>query len=301
MPDLEAVKVDHSSINPEKEFYLDVPAGRTNFHVKGADNCEWGMKDRLSRIFNPKSGNALMLAFDHGQVAGPQTGLERLDVFIPSIAPYIDVLMCTRGALRTCVPPMFNKAIALRYDGGHSIMSTDQNMTHSERLTDIVDAVRLNVSAMAVQVYLGTPDETLSLCNLGETVNEGIRYGIPTLGVVAVGRQMARTPKFFSATTRIIAEYGAQFVKCYYCEDFEKVVAGCPVPIVIAGGKVLPTEQALNMTYRAISDGAHGVDMGRNVFENEDPQAMAQALRKIIHEGATDKEAYEFYLDIKKR
>ena len=297
MADTQGVNV-HNSIDPNKNFHLDVPAGKTNFHCKGSDNYDWGMKDRLARIFNPKSGNTLMLAFDHGYIMGASTGLERLDILIPELAPHVDVLMATRGALRTCVPPMYNKAVALRCTAGSTVLSAD--VTNEIVGTDIEDAIRMNASCMAVQTFMGTEDEKSSLTNLCQTINAGMKYGIPTLGVVAVGKQMARSPQFFSMATRVIAELGAQLVKVYYCEDFEKVTAGCPVPIVIAGGKVLPPDQALTMAYRAIQEGAHGVDMGRNIFQAEDPKAMAQAVAKVVHENYTDKMAYEFYLDTKK-
>ena len=297
MADTQGVNV-HNSIDPNKNFHLDVPAGKTNFHCKGSDNYDWGMKDRLARIFNPKSGNTLMLAFDHGYIMGASTGLERLDILIPELAPHGDVLMATRGALRTCVPPMYNKAVALRCTAGSTVLSAD--VTNEIVGTDIEDAIRMNASCMAVQTFMGTEDEKSSLTNLCQTINAGMKYGIPTLGVVAVGKQMARSPQFFSMATRVIAELGAQLVKVYYCEDFEKVTAGCPVPIVIAGGKVLPPDQALTMAYRAIQEGAHGVDMGRNIFQAEDPKAMAQAVAKVVHENYTDKMAYEFYLDTKK-
>lgn len=286
------------AINPEKDFHLDVAPGRTQFHVKGMDNVDWGMKDRLSRIFSPKSGNTLMLAFDHGYISGASTGLERLDILIPQLAEDIDVFMATRGALRTCVPPMFNKAVALRCTAGSTVLSED--VTSEIIGVDIEDAIRMNASCMAVQTFMGTADEKSSIENLVKTIDAGNRYGIPTLGVVAVGKQMARNPQFFSLASRVIAELGAQIVKCYYCEDFEKVTAGCPVPIVIAGGKKMPVPDALRMAYHAINEGARGVDMGRNIFQAENPKAMAQAVAKIVHENYTDKMAYEFYQDMAK-
>lgn len=293
------VKVVQGAINSEKDFHISVPAGKTNFHVKGMDNVDWGMKDRLSRIFQPKSGNTLMLAFDHGYIMGASTGLERLDILIPSVVEDIDVLMATRGALRTCVPPMYNKAVALRCTAGSTVLSDD--VTDETIGVDIDDAIRMNASCMAVQTFLGTKDEKSSITNLVKTIDAGNRYGIPTLGVVAVGKQMVRNPQFFSLATRVIAELGAQMVKCYYCDDFEKITAGCPVPIVVAGGKKMPENEALTMAYRAICEGAHGMDMGRNIFQATDPKAMAQAVGKVVHEKYSDKEAHEFYLDKKKK
>ncbi len=299
MADVQGVNITHSGIDPKKNFHLDVPAGKTNFQCKGSDNYDWGMKDRLSRIFNPKSGNTLMLAFDHGYIMGASTGLERLDILIPELAEDVDVFMATRGALRSCVPPTYNKAVALRCSAGSTVLSDD--VTNEFVGTDIEDAIRMNASCLAVQTFMGTEDEKSSLRNLCDSINAGMRYGIPTMGVVAVGKQMARNSQFFSMTTRVIAELGAQLVKVYYCEDFEKVTAGCPVPIVIAGGKTLPPNEALDMAYKAIQEGACGVDMGRNIFQAEDPKAMAKAVAMVVHQNSTAAQAHEFYLDTKKK
>ena len=282
-----------------KNYYDDVPAAKHMFHVKGMDNVDWGMKDRLTRIFSPKTGRTVMLAFDHGYIMGSTTGLERMDLVIPTLAPHVDVLMATRGALRTCVPPTFNKGVALRGSAGSSILQDD--VTNEIVAVDIEDAIRMNASCVAIQTFIGSPYERQSVDNLNQTVNAGNRYGIATLGVVAVGKQMERTTRFFLLATRMIAEFGAHIVKTYYCEDFKKVVAACPVPVVIAGGKKLPENEALTLAYRAVSDGACGVDMGRNIFQAEDPVAMTRAIAKVVHEDYTDKRAYEFYLDVKKK
>ena len=220
-----------------------------------------------------------------------------MDILLPELQEDIDVVMATRGAIRTCLPPMFNKPIALRCSAGSTVLSED--VTSETIGVDIEDVIRMNASAMAVQTFLGTKDEKETITNLCRTIDAGIKYGIPTLAVVAVGKQMARSPQFFSLATRVLAELGAQIVKTYYCEDFEKVTSGCPVPIVVAGGKQLPPKEALTLAYRAISEGARGVDMGRNIFQAEDPKAMAKAVAKVIHEKYTDNEAYEFYLDTK--
>lgn len=282
-----------------KEFYEDVPCVRQpSFHVKGMDHADWGMKDRLSRIFRPEDGRTVMLAFDHGYIMGPTSGLERMDIVVPALAPDVDVFMATRGALRTCVPPTFRKGIALRCSAGSSVLKDD--MTDEVIGVDIEDAIRMNASCMAVQTFIGTEGERSSIDNLCRTIDAGNRYGIPTLGVVAVGKQMERTTKFFLLATRMLAEFGAHLVKTYYCEDFKKVVAACSVPIVIAGGKKLPEDEALALAYSAIREGASGVDMGRNIFQAEDPSAMTKAISKVVHDNFTDKEAYEFYLDTKK-
>ncbi len=295
MADLQGVSVSEGGIDNSKNFYLEIPAAKTNFHVKGMDNVEWGMKDRLSKIFNKKSGNTVMLAFDHGYMMGAVSGMERLDIVIPTLAEDIDVFMCTRGALRSCVPPTFNKGVALRCTAGSTVLADD--VIHEVIAVDVEEAIRLNATCMAVQTFIGSSEEKNSLQNLVKTVDAGNRYGMPTLGVVAVGKSMARTPKFFLLATRVLAELGAQIIKTYYCEDFEKITAACPVPIVIAGGKTLPENEALTLAYKAISQGANGVDMGRNIFQANNPSAMAKAVGKVVHEGFTDKQAYEFYLD----
>lgn len=282
-----------------KNYHIGTPQNRPTFNVKGMDNVDWGMKDRLSRIFNPKSGNTLMLAFDHGYMMGSTLGLERLDLTIPELADDIDVFMATRGALRSCVSPTFNKPIALRCSAGSTVASAD--VTKEVIAVDIEDAIRMNASCMAIQTFIGTEEEKSSIQNLVRTIDAGNRYGIPTLGVVAVGKSMARDSRFFLLATRVLAELGAQIIKTYYCDDFEKVTAGCPVPIVIAGGKKLPEDQALELAYNAIQQGANGVDMGRNIFQAEDPKAMAKALRKVVHENYNGSMAYELYMDIKSK
>ncbi len=279
-----------------KNYSLDIPH-TGSFHVKGMDHVDWGMKDRLSRIFNPKTKRTVMLAFDHGYIMGPTSGLERMDIIIPKLAPFVDVFMATRGAIRTCVPPNFNKAVALRCSAGSSVL--DEDMSHEIIGVDVEDAIRINASCMAIQTFIGTKGEKSSIENLCRTVDMGNRYGIPTLGVVAVGKDMERTTKFFLLATRMLSEFGAQIIKSYYCEDFKNVVAACPVPIVVAGGKKLPEKDALHLTYCAIRDGAAGVDMGRNIFQAEDPLAMVLAINKIVHENLNDDLAYEFYLDVK--
>lgn len=281
-----------------KNYHLDSPVKMEGFHVKGMNNVDWGMKNRLSRIFNPESGNTVMLAFDHGYIMGSTAGLERLDIVVPELAPDVDCLMGTRGGLRACVPPSFTNAVALRVTAGSTVASDD--VTHEVIGVDMEDAIRMNASCVAVQTFIGVPNEEKnSIYNLVRTVDAGYRYGVPTLGVVAVGKQMARDTKFFLLATRVIAELGANIIKTYYCEDFEKVVAGCPVPIVVAGGKKVPEKEAMELAYNAISRGARGVDMGRNIFQAEDPKAMIKAVNMIVHQNSNVDTAYEFYLDTK--
>ncbi len=282
---------DESSVS--KDYKLDIPFQNSSFYVKGMDNVDWGMKDRLSKIFNRKSGKTLMLAFDHGYIMGSTSGLKRLDVVVPPLADLVDVLMATRGAIRSCVPPIYNKAIALRCTAGSTVLKDD--MSNGVIGVDIEDAIRINASCLAVQTFIGSENEKSSLNNLVRVIDNGNKYGIPTLGVVAVGKQMERNTKFFLLATRVIAELGAQIIKTYYCEDFEKVVAACPVPIVIAGGKKLPKKEVLELVYNAVSQGAAGVDMGRNIFQAKNPIAITNAISMIVHAKVTAKEAFQYY------
>ena len=268
----------------------------SDFHVKGASNLSWGMKDRLSRIFNPKTGNAVLLAFDHGFIMGPTSGLERIDLTILPLIEYADCLMCTRGILRSVIPPMTNKPVCLRSDAGTSLLTS----LNDNVLIDIEDAVRLNVSAMAVMLAIGEAEhEAKTVANLYKAVDKGTRYGIPVMGVTAVGKDMARDARYFGLASRIAAENGANIVKTYYCEGFEKVAAACPVPVVIAGGKKLPELEALELCYKAVNDGASGVDMGRNVFQSEAPAAMLQAVRAVVHDNMSPNQAFELFNELK--
>ena len=278
------------------DYHLDTSPIDTGFFAKGLGNTDWGMKNRLSRIFSPTSGNTVMLAFDHGYIMGATAGLERLDVTIAPLCGHADVLMGTRGAIRSCIPPSLNKATCLRATHDTSVLFEDMS-TGSGLAFDMEEALRMNASALAIQCFVGGAGERDSLEALCRAADAGYKYGVPILGVTAVGKEMARTPKYFGLASRILAELGASFVKTYYCEDFENVVASCPVPIVIAGGKKLPEAEALEMAYQAIARGAHGVDMGRNVFQSEHPVEMMLAIRKVVHEGFTGREAYEFYLE----
>ena len=289
MADLDGLKVS-------KDYHVDVPfANNEGFYLKGINSLDWGMKKHMANIFNPKSGNTVMFAFDHGYFMGSTSGLERLDLLLPKLAPYVDCFMGTRGAIRTCVAPETAKSIALRVTSGSSMLQDD--LSHEVVAVDIEDAIRMNADCMAVQTFIGADGQLSSIDNLSKVINAGMRYSIPTLGVCAVGKNMARTDKFFKLATRIIAEMGVQIVKTYDCENFEEVAAACPVPIVVAGGKKLAEQDALKLAYNVMSKGAHGVDMGRNIFQSEHPIEMAQAVAKIVHEKFTDKEAWEFFQD----
>jgi 3-hydroxy-5-phosphonooxypentane-2,4-dione thiolase len=278
------------------DYGLGIPVRKHPFFLKGLEHADWGMKDRLSRIFNPKSGHTVMLAFDHGYIMGPTSGLERMDLTITPLIEHADCLMCTRGALRSIVPPTSNKPISLRYSAGTTVL-TDLN---DECILDIEDAIRVNASALAVMVAIGSKFEAVTINNLVRTADLGAKYGIPTLGVTAVGKELVRDARYLSLACRVCAENGATFVKTYFCEpNFEQVTASCPVPIVIAGGKKLAEDKALEFAYQAIQQGAAGVDMGRNVFQAEHPVAMIQAIRAVAHEKRTPKEAFELYTTLK--
>jgi putative autoinducer-2 (AI-2) aldolase len=280
----------------EKDFHLDVPASTAGFFLKGSGSYDWGMQNRLARIFRPETGRTVMLAFDHGYFQGPTTGLERVDVSIAPLGPYADALMLTRGMLRTSIPPSHQGGVVMRASGGPSIL---KDLSNERIAIDVDDAVRMNVHALAVQVFVGGEYETQSVENMTRLVSAGYRYGMPVLGVTAVGKELTRDARYLGLATRMCAELGAQIVKTYYVEEgFERVTAGCPVPIVMAGGKKLPELDALTMAYRAVSEGAAGVDMGRNIFQSDAPAAMIQAVAAVVHGGSSPAEAHEFYREL---
>ena len=282
-----------------KEFYTDVPQATPGFFLKGSGALDWGMQNRLARIFNPKSGRALMLAVDHGYFQGPTTGLERIDLNIVPLLPYADALMLTRGILRTVIPSSFTKAVVLRASGGPSIL---KELSNEKLAVDMEDATRLNVCALAVQVFIGGEYETQSIENMTQLVDLGNQYGIPVLAVTAVGKDMVRDARYFRLACRMCAELGAHFVKSYYIPDgFETVTSSCPVPIVMAGGKKLPELDALTMAYNAVDQGASGVDMGRNIFQSDAPISMIKAVGKVVHEKMKPKEAHQLFKDLKQK
>jgi len=290
MPDIEGIK-------DAKMFHTDKPQSTEGFFLKGSNALDWGMKNRLARIFNPVSGRTVMLAIDHGYFQGPTTGLERVDISILPLVPYADSLMLTRGILRSVVPPAISKSIVLRVSGGTSIL---KELSNEDIAVDIEESIRLNVCAMAVQVFIGGEHEKESIINMTRMVDIGTRYGIPTLAVTAVGKDMARDAQYFRLACRICAELGAHYIKTYYVDkDFETVTASCPVPIVMAGGKKLPELDALTMAYNAIQRGAAGVDMGRNIFQSAAPVAMIKAVRAVVHENETPARALDLYNTLK--
>jgi len=258
---------------------------------------DWGMQNRLSRILQPETGRTVMLAVDHGYFLGPTTGLEDAGKTIEPLLGYADTLMPTRGVLRASVDPNIDIPIVLRVSGGQSIVGpalSDEGITVA-----IEDAIRLNVCGMALSIYVGTEHEHQTLINLTKLVDAGERYGIPVLAVTAVGKDMGRDARYLGLCCRIAAELGAKVVKTYYCDGFEQVVESCPVPVVIAGGKKIPERDALQLSYDAVQSGASGVDMGRNIFQSDDPVAMIQAVRAIVHENVGANDAYELFNSLK--
>ena len=288
---------DTDAVKEAKQFYEHIPVQTPGFFLKGAGSLDWGMKNRLARIFNPETARTVMLAIDHGYFQGPTTGLERVDLSIVPLMPMADALMLTRGMLRTTVPPAITKPIVMRCSGGPSIL---KELSNEELAVDIDDAIRMNVAALTVQVFIGGHYETQSVHNMTRLVDMGLRYGIPTMAVTAVGKELTRDAQYLRLACRICAELGAQIVKTYYCaEGFETVTASCPVPVVMAGGKKLPEIEALTMAYNAINRGAAGVDMGRNIFQSDAPRAMMRAIHGVVHDGLTPKAAHELYLSLK--
>lgn len=255
-------------------------------------SMSWGMKNRLSRIIKPQDGRAVMLAVDHGYFLGPTSGLEEPRKTIEPLLPYADSIMLTRGVLRTSLDPSAEVPVVLRVSGGASIL---KELSNEDITVSMDDALRLNVSAMALSIFVGSEFEKQTLVSLAKLVDEGEKYGVPILAVTAVGKDMARDVRYLGLACRIAAELGAHVVKTYYCDDFEQLIESCPIPVIIAGGKKTPEMEALELTHNAVTHGAVGVDMGRNIFQSDNPVGMICAVRAIVHEKASVKEAYKIY------
>ena len=287
---------DLDDIRDGDNFGLNTPADTDSFYLKGLNSTDWGIKNRMSRIFNRKSGRTVMLAFDHGFLMGPTSGLERIDLSIAPLAEHADCLMGTRGMIRSCIPADNTKPVCLRTDTGTTILT---EMNHNV-LIDEAEAISMNASAMAAMIAVGdAATEASTIANISRLVDIGNKYSIPVMGVTAVGKDMARDARYFSLASRVCAENGASIVKTYYTEGFENVVACTPVPVVIAGGKKLPELEALELAYNAIQCGASGVDMGRNVFQSEAPLAMIKAVAGVVHDGLKPQEALDLYEAVK--
>jgi 3-hydroxy-5-phosphonooxypentane-2,4-dione thiolase len=255
---------------------------------------DWGMKNRISKIIRPYDGRCLMLAVDHGYFLGPTERLEVPKRAIAPLLPYADSLMLTRGVLRTSVDPSSDVPIVLRVSGGTSIIGEDLS---KEAITvSIEEAIRLNVACLALSIFVGSKYEHQTLTNLAKLVDEGEKFGIPVLAVTAVGKEMSRDVRYLGLACRVAAEQGAHIVKTYFCDNFESVAEGCPVPLIVAGGKKLPEAEALILAHDSVTHGAVGVDMGRNIWQSDHPVSMIKAVRAIVHKNADAKEAYGIFL-----
>jgi putative autoinducer-2 (AI-2) aldolase len=255
---------------------------------------EWGIANRLAQLIQ-KDGHILVLPVDHGYFQGPTRKLEEPRKTIEPLLPYADGLFITRGVLRSSVDPDNSKPIILRVSGGTSMVGKD--LANEGITTSMEEAIRLNVSAVGLSIFVGSDYEKESLLNLSQLVNEGERYGIPVMAVTAVGRELEkRDARYLAMACRIAAELGARVVKTYWCEDFDKVSTGCPVPVILAGGPQVDTErEVFDFVYDGIQKGAIGVNLGRNIWQNEHPTAMIQAIRAVVHDNATPQEAEELF------
>ena len=254
---------------------------------------DWGLENRLSRIIKPQDNRALMLAVDHGYFLGPTEKLENPKKVIGPLLKHCDSLMLTRGVQRSSVSATTETPMVLRVSGGSSIIGDD--LSQEDITVSIEDAIRLNASALAMSIFVGSKYEYQTVVNLGKLVNEAQKYGIPVLAVTAVGKELGKDARYLSLACRMAAEQGAHIVKTYYCENFEKVVQSCPVPIIVAGGKKIPERDALQLTYNSIKAGAVGVDIGRNVWQSEHPVAMIKAVRSIVHGNSNVDQAFNLY------
>ncbi len=257
---------------------------------------DWGLQNRINRIIRPDTGRTVMLAIDHGYFLGPNSGLEQPGRTVEPLLPHADSLMLTRGTLRRCIPATNETPIVLRVSGGTSILS---ELSQEGMTVAMEDAIRLNASAVTLSVFVGAEGERTTLLNLARLVDEGERYGIPVLAVTAVGKDMVRDERYLGLACRIVAELGAHMVKTYYCDGFEQIVRSTPVPIVIAGGKKIPENEAIHLAHDAVAAGASGVDMGRNIFQSDCPVGMIRAVRAVVHDGATVEQASEIYREEK--
>jgi putative autoinducer-2 (AI-2) aldolase len=257
---------------------------------------DWGMRNRLAQLIQ-RDGRCLFLPIDHGYFQGPTRKLERPGETVKPLIPYADALMLTRGVLRSCIDPENTKPIILRVSGGTS-MARREELDQEGITTSVREAIRLNASAVSMSIFVGAPSEHQTLLNLSNLVNECEEYGIPVMAVTAVGAELEkREARYLALACRIAAELGARIVKTYYCQEgFERVVDGCPVPIVMAGGPKVDSElEVFRWVHDALQKGAIGVNLGRNIWQHEYSVAMIKAIRAIIHENATPEEAQQIF------
>ncbi len=260
---------------------------------------DWGMKNRLTRLIQ-KDGKALFLPVDHGYFQGPTHGLEKPEKTLKPIYQYADAIMLTRGVLRNCIDPAIEKPIILRVSGAVTVVGED--LANESVVTSIQEILRLNVSAVSMSVFAGTKYENKSLSNLAKLVDDCEDYGVPVMAVTAVGKELEkREARYLALVARVSAEIGARVVKTYYCkENFEKVVDGCPVPVVMAGGPKTETQkEVFDFVYDGMQKGAIGVNLGRNVWQTENPVAAIRGIRAIVHDNYTPQEALDLYNQVK--
>lgn len=259
---------------------------------------DWGMRNRMAGLIQ-SDGRALFMPIDHGYFQGPTRKLERPWETVEPLLPYADAIFVTRGVLRSSIDPAKTKPIILRVSVGTSVIGKD--LANEGITTSIMEALRLNVAAVGISIFVGSEYEHESLLNLSRLVNEAEVYGIPVMAVTAVGKELEkRDARYLALCCRIGAELGARVVKTYWCEDFEKVTGGCPVPVVMAGGPKVDTErEVLDFVYDGIQKGAIGVNLGRNVWQSEHPTAMIRAIRAVIHENASAEDAHELFVSLK--
>jgi 3-hydroxy-5-phosphonooxypentane-2,4-dione thiolase len=259
---------------------------------------EWGLENRLARTIMP-DGHCFYLAMDHGYFQGPTHCLEKPGKTAEPLLKYVDAVFMTRGVIRAAMNPHMTTPIILRVSGGNSMVGKD--LADEEVTTSVEDIIRINAAAVGFSAYIGSAYEHQSLMQLSKLVNECMTYGIPVMAVTAVGREEEKkTSRYLALACRICAELGANVVKTYYCSDFEKVTSTCPVPVVIAGGPRTENDlEVLEFVYDGIQQGAIGVNLGRNIWQNECPEGMARALQMVIHEGATPKEGFEVFSEMK--
>ena len=258
---------------------------------------DWGMKNRMAQLIR-SDGHCFFMPIDHGYFQGPTQRLERPGETVTPLLPYCDALFVTRGILRSCIDPTTSKPIILRVSGGTSLAGKD--LAHEGITTSIEDAIRLNVAAVGLSIFLGSDYERESLLNLARLVNDCEGYGIPVMAVTAVGRELEkREARYLAMCCRIAAELGARVVKTYWCKDFDRVTEGCPVPVVLAGGPKCKTAlEVFEFVSDGMQKGAIGINLGRNIWQDKHPVAMARALQAIIHENATPHGAQELFNSI---
>jgi len=238
---------------------------------------EWGMSNRMAKLIQ-SDGHCLFLPVDHGYFQGPTRKLEEPRKTLEPLLPYADAIFITRGVLRSSVDPDNAKPVILRVSGGTSVIGKD--LANEGITTSMEEAIRLNVAAVGLSIFVGTDYEHESLLNLSKLVDEGEKYGIPVMAVTAVGKELEKRDARYLALCCL--------------------VTGCPVPIVMAGGPQVDTElEVFEFVHDGLQKGAIGVNLGRNVWQNDFPVAMIKALRAIIHENATPKQARELYDSVK--